>query len=452
MPRKRSNRWIYISLGTFVILMLVLFVGKSQGWIGKEKATEVVFAKATQGTIIEKVSASGKIQPETEIKIAPEVSGEITDILINEGDSVKKGQLLLKIRPDKIQTVLDQTIASYNNTKAMSSQAEAALGRAQAQFEQTELSYKRNQDLYKQKVISEADFQKAEAEYNVAKQDLEAARQSLKAANFSVISAQARVKEAQENLYLTKIYAPESGIISKLNVEVGERVVGTLQMAGTELLRIADLQKMEVRVDVNENDIIRVSRGDTATIDVDSYSQLERKFTGIITEIANTANPTTTPDAVTEFEVRIRILQESFDYLQKEKKVKVPFRPGMTASVDIITDRKSNILTIPLSAVTTRNSNDKNPNVSKSPDEEEQNSQEKEDKVEETKEVVFVNKGGKVKLVEVKTGISDYENIEIISGLNKGEEVVSGPFQAISQKLKDGDAVVKSKEKEKKKN
>jgi HlyD family secretion protein len=455
MARRRSRKWMYITGGIVMFLLLFLFVGKSKGWIGKQKAEEVVLAKVKSGAITEKVSASGKIQPEIEVKIAPEVSGEITHILINEGDSVKKGQLLLKIRPDKIQTVLDQTIATYNNTQAMSSQAEANLARANAQFKQAELDYKRNEDLFKQKAISQADFQKAEANYNVAKQDLESARQNLRASNFSVVSAKARVKEAQENLYLTQIYAPESGIISKLNVEVGERVVGTLQMAGTELLRIADLRRMEVRVDVNENDIIRVELGDTAIIDVDAYSQMERKFKGVVTEIANTANESATKDAVTEFEVRIRILQESFDYLQNEKKISVPFRPGMTASVDIITDRQSNILVIPLSSVTTRNKEGEQKISSSEPGgpgqpEAEQDDQ-KETKLEDIKEVVFVNRAGKAKLVEVKTGISDYDNIQVLSGLKNGEEVVAGPFVAVSQKLKDDMEIIVKKEDDKKK-
>jgi HlyD family secretion protein len=456
MAKRRSRKWIYIIGGAFLILLLFIFVGKSKGWIGKPKAEEVLLAKVKTGAITEKVSASGKIQPETEVKIAPEVSGEITHILVSEGDSVKKGQLLLKIRPDKIQTVLDQTVATTNNTKAMASQAEANLGRAKAQFKQAELTFKRNKDLYSQKAISEADFQKAEADYSVAKQELASAEQNLRAANFSVISAQARVKEAQENLYLTQIYAPESGIISKLNVEVGERVVGTLQMAGTELLRIADLRKMEVRVDVNENDIIRVQLGDTAVIDVDAYSQMERKFKGVVTEIASTANESVTKDAVTEFEVRIRILQESFDYLQKEKKIAIPFRPGMTASVDIITDRKSDILIIPLSAVTTRNKNEEQKSLSSGPENENgqggpEAEEEKETKMEDLKEVVFVNRAGKAKLVEVKTGISDYDNIQVLSGLKKGDEVISGPFVAVSQNLKDDAEIIVKKEEDKKK-
>lgn len=454
MARKKSRKLIYTISAIVAIVIVCFFVGKSQGWIGGKKPVEVVFAKAKKGSITEKVSASGKIQPEIEIKIAPEVAGEITDILVKEGDSVRKGQLLLKIRPDRIQTVLDQTVAAYNNTKAMAAQAEANLGRSKAQFEQIELNFKRNQDLYKQKAISQADFQKAEAEFNVAKQDLESAKQNLKAATYSVISAEARVKEAQENLNLTQIFSPESGIISKLNVEVGERVVGTSQMAGTELFRIADLQKMEVRVDVNENDIIRVSLGDTAIIDVDSYSQLDRKFQGVITEIANTANPTTTPDAVTEFEVRVRILDESFDYLQKEKEIAVPFRPGMTASVDIITERKSKILIIPLSSVTTRNENAEIDNQENENEEGEgvtNINEGEQNKIEEVKEVVFVREGENVKMKEVQTGISDYDNIEVISGLKAGDEVVSGPFLAVSKQLKDGDLVATKKENNNKK-
>jgi len=249
---------------------------------------------------------------------------------------------------------------------------------------------------------------------------------------------------------MTQIYAPASGIVSKLNIEKGERVLGTSQMQGTEMLRIANLQRMEVRVDVNENDIIRVSMGDTAIIDVDSYSYDGKKFKGIVTSIANTAKPTISADAVTEFEVRIRILESSFRELAKEKKMKSPFRPGMTASVDIITDRKGGILTVPLSAVTTRTEEKgkgkKEGGEPRKVANKEGEVKKDENKKEEAKEVVFVHNKGVVKMVVVKTGISDLSNIEILSGLKEGDEIVSGPFIAVSKRLKDGENVVKKKE------
>jgi HlyD family secretion protein len=233
-----------------------------------------------------------------------------------------------------------------------------------------------------------------------------------------------------------------NGIVSKLSVEKGERVVGTSQMAGTEMLRIADLNRMEVRVDVNENDIIRVSEGDTAVIDVDAYTHTGREFTGVVTQIANTANDKASPDAVTEFEVRIRILNESYQELVEET-ARSPFRPGMTASVDIRTNSKSNILTVPLAAVTTR--------------EQEEETEQEQTNVQvsthsgdrkEVLEVVFVNEGGVAKRTEVKTGISDFDNIEILGGVEEGMEVVSGPFLTVSKRLKDGDAIKKSDNKE----
>jgi len=323
---------------------------------------------------------------------------------------------------------------------------------AKAQKIRAEQEYERNKQLFEDKVISEAEWQLAQANYEIAKNDLTAAEKNVDAARYIVRSAVASVREAQENLGFTNVRAPMGGTVSKLSVEEGERVVGTSQMAGTEMLRIADLTNMEVRVDVNENDIIRVSLGDTATIDVDSYTYLEKEFKGVVTQIANTANEKASPDAVTEFEVRIKILNESYADLMKEKNMVSPFRPGMTASVEIITEQRNGVLSVPLSAVTTRNPKD----IKKDEDENEKENAEDETENETTEEeeeqieVVFITEDGKAKMMPVETGISDFENIQVLSGINKGQEVISGPFSAVSKRLKDGDLIsVEGKDKKK---
>lgn len=445
--KKKSNKVLYILIGLVVVLVIVAVIGKSAGWIGKTKEIEVEVAEAKADRVVETVSASGMIQPVYEVKISPDVPGEIIELNIEEGDSVERGDLLIKIRPDIYMSALERVRANLNQQKANLSDARARVARAEAQLIRAENDFKRNKELKEEKVISDADYDISEANFKIAKNDLLSARESEKAAEYIVASAQASVKEAEENLRFTTIRAPISGIVSKLDVELGERVVGTAQMTGTEMMRIADLSKMEARVNVNENDIIRVSIGDTATIDVDSYSHTGKKFKGVVTNIANTANAKSSPDAVTEFEVRIRILNDSYADLMKEQKGPSPFRPGMTASVDITTEVKENILTIPLASVTTRNPEDKS---GKDGENEDENQEETEEvttnkagttEKEEVKEVVFLFNEGVAKMVEVKTGISDFDNIEIISGLNAGDKVIKGPFIAVSKRLKDGDLV-----------
>jgi HlyD family secretion protein len=304
-------------------------------------------------------------------------------------------------------------------------------------------------------VISEADYQLAEANFKVSKNDLTSAEQNVIAAGFIVKSAEASVRDARENLRKTSIFAPVNGIVSKLDVELGERVVGAALMTGTEMMRIANLNIMEVRVDVNENDIIRVSDGDTAVIDVDSYAYMDKKFKGIVTSIANTANDKPTPDAVTEFEVKIRILSESYKDLLEEGK-KYPFRPGMTASVDIITEIKDDVIAVPLSSVTTRSpvKEEDESDEGDSDNEEDENTESDSDRsssrsssnspggeVEKDVEVVFINDNGTAKKVEVKTGISDYDNIEILEGVEIGQEVVIGPFVVVSKRLEGGEMI-----------
>ncbi|RYU95298.1 efflux RND transporter periplasmic adaptor subunit [Emticicia agri] len=454
---KKSNRIWWILGGVVALLVIFLFVAKSAGWIGKEKPTEVEFVKVGKTDIIETVSASGKIQPEVEVKITPDVPGEIIGLYVKEGDSVKKGQLLLKVQPENYISITQRAEAVVNQSKATTEQAKSAIAQSEARQIRAQAEYDRQKRLFDDKVISASDLEIAETNLKVAKQDVAAAKANLEASTFSIRSAEAGLKDASENLRKTSIYAPMNGIVSKLAVELGERVVGTSQMAGTEMLRIANLNNMEVRINVNENDIVRVSLGDTANIDVDSYSLTGKKFKGIVTQIANTANGTggtlaaasAATDAVTEFEVRIRILPESYrDLIDRQAKKVYPFKPGMTATVDIITEKKERVLSVPIAAVTTRDgSNEEKKDQQGPPSEGVASTEEpKAKKKEAPKEVVFVaGADSKVKIREVKTGITDTAagTIEIKDGLKEGEEIVSGPFIAVSKKLKEGDVVAK---------
>ncbi|MEK6780707.1 MAG: efflux RND transporter periplasmic adaptor subunit [Bacteroidota bacterium] len=454
--KKKSNKLVYYLIGGLIVVIIFLVIGKSQGWIGKGKEIEVDLVKAKKTSITEKVSASGTVQPVTEVKLAPEVSGEIIELNIEDGDSVMSGQVLVKIRPEVWLSQLERSEAALNQQRANVESSRASLSRAEANFMRAEQDYKRQEKLWKEKVISESDWQLSQQNYKVASNDLTSAKQMLEASKYIVNSTEASVKESRENVRKTSVVAPMKGIVSKLSVKKGERVVGTATMGGTEMLRIADLNKMEVRVNVNENDIVRVHYGDTVLIDVDAYSNISKEFKGIVTNIANTAKDKLSADAITEFEVRILILQSSYQDLIKLGN-KFPFRPGMTASVEIVTTRKDNVLSVPLAAVTTRkpdgvedkpesndnnNGNDRKPQVQtdKKPVEK------KQDKV-----VVFVNDKGAAKMVEVKTGISDYDNIEIISGLTDSVEVVTGPFLVVSKRLKDGDKIMLAKKKDEKK-
>lgn len=449
MAKKSSSRLWWILGGIVLVLVAGLVIAKQVGWIGKVKPTEVEFAKVKKTDIIERVSASGKVQPEVEVKISPDVPGEIIGLYVEEGDSIVKGQLLAKIRPDNYEALLARSQAAVNANKADVERAKASLAQSNAQLIRAKTEYERNQKLLADKVVSEADYQRSEADYRVAQQNVEAGKASVEASKFNVQSAEAALRDAAENLRKTTIYAPQSGTISKLNVELGDRVVGTSQMAGTEMMRIANLNNMEVRVDVNENDIVRVTLGDTVEIEVDSYA--DRKFKGLVTEIANTANGMGTAatsnsvDAVTEFEVKIKILNSSYrDLMTKRAKKSYPFKPGMTAAVEIITERKAGILSVPIAAVTTRgkDTEGEKPEDGNTPPSNNQNEQ-KPKKEEKLKELVFINDKGKAAIREVITGISDFENIEILSGLKEGEEIISGPFIEISKRLKAGTLVTK---------
>jgi HlyD family secretion protein len=434
--KKKSNRIIwYLLIG---VVLLVFFSIVLTG--GKKNIETVEVSDAKNVTITEKVGASGKVQPVTEVKLSPDVSGEITELYVKEGDSVVKGQLLLRIRPDNYELAVQRSQASLNTSRASLAQARARQLQAEAQLLRSQANFNRQKSLFEQKVISALEFEQATAEYQVAQQELESAKQAVVAAQFNVQSANSTVNETIQNLTRTSVYAPISGVISKLAVEKGERVVGTAQMAGTELLRIANLNDMEVRVDVNENDVVKVSVGDTADVEVEAYRN--RKFKGVVTSIANTANQALTTESVTEFQVKVKILGESYKDLKAQSGRLSPFRPGTSASVEIITETKANVLAVPLSAVVAKSPEEIKKQMGKK--EAEDNKDNKKNKAEnEKKEYVFIFDAAtkKVALREVKTGISDFENIEIVSGLKLGEKVVIGPFQAIDKRLKDGDEV-----------
>lgn len=402
----KENKTLKILLPAVILLIIFAVIGKKQGWFGKEATVKVSTEKVAVNPIVEAVTANGKIQPETEVKISPDVSGEIVELHVKEGDFVQKGVLLFKIKPEIYISSRDRAAATLNSTKSRLAQAEA-------QMIQAELAYNRSKKLFEENTVSKSDFEQAESQYKVAKAEKESAE-------FSVKSSEASLKEANENLIKTTVYAPMTGTISRLAVELGERVIGANMMTGTEVLRVADLNRMEVVVDVNENDIIRVKTGDTATVEVDAY--LDRDFTGMVTEIANSANTlgTTTSDQVTNFQVRILILKDSYEDLITEKNPS-PFRPGMSASVDIFTKRKNAILTVPIQAVTTRTDTTKIDAAAS----------------DEVRTLVFVSDGTYALARDVTTGIQDNVNIEILTGLTEGEEVIVQPFSAISKKLAD---------------
>lgn len=458
--KKRSNRIWWILLIALVAITAFVIIAKKAGWIGKEKPTEVEFTKVLKSNLTETVSASGKIQPEVEVKISPDVPGEIIALYVKEGDSVKKGQLLLKIQPENYVSVVERFKAGVNQAQAGAEQSKSAIARAESQMLRSQMEFNRQKKLYDDKVTSKSDFETAETNLKIAKQDLEAAKSSYEASKFGIRSAEASLKDASENLRKTNIYAPMNGIVSKLSVELGERVVGTSQMAGTEIMRIANLNNMEVRVNVNENDIVRVSMYDTVIVDVDAYSLSGKKFKGVVTQVANTAigsasssltsASSNSTEAVTEFEVRIKILPSSYsDLVNGAQGKKYPFKPGMTATVEIVTERKNQALTVPIAAVTTRvpEGEGEKPKENNDGDDMELGAVKEAPagKKDKPKEIVFVNDNGKAKMKEVKTGITDTSagTIEIIEGLKAGDEIISGPFIEVSKKLKEGSLVAK---------
>ena len=429
-------------IGLVVVAIVLLVVGKKMGWFGKEFTISVATEKVEAKTLTEFITANGKIQPETQVKISPDVSGEVIELYVEEGDEVVKGDLLCVIKPEMYISALNRAEATLNSSKARLAQTEA-------QQIERELAFNRSKQLFDSNTIPKSEFETAQAAYKVAQAEV-------KAAQFSVKSAEATVSESQEQLTKTKIYAPISGTISALNIEKGERVVGTSMMIGTEMMIVANLNKMEVQVDVNENDIVKVARFDTALVEVDAY--LNRKFKGLVTEIANSASSIgTTADQVTNFEVKVLLLSESYeDLIDSVAKNYYPFRPGMSAAVDILTESRENILTVPISAVTTR-IRLKEGGTQEVRDEVKTDSEAgteltvdsgKVTEKDEKQEVVFILNGGRVKKVEVKTGIQDNTSIQIVEGLKSGDEVVIAPFNAINKTLKDSMMVKVVKEEE----
>ena len=435
----KQNRLLIILGTVIIVLAIVAVVGKKKGWLGKGDATEVITEKAEHHLIIETVAASGKIYPEIEVKLSPDVSGEIVELAVEEGDSVQKGDLLMKIKPDIYQSMVEQAEATVNQAKANLANARARLAEAEAQFENVEQSYNRNKKLYDQGVISESEYEAALANYRSMQATKEAATQTVLGARYSVESAQAALKETRDNLSKTTIFAPMNGIVSSLLVEEGERVVGTTQMPGTEILRIANFEHMEVKVNVSESDIIRVNIGDTTYIDVDAYPDREN-FVGLVTQIANSANITDqlTSDQVTNFTVDIRILEFSYQDLLEDESVEFPFRPGMSASVSIETAKVPNTLSVPIQAVTIRELTEKELEVYR-----DTMADKTLDIRGKTEEVVFRYVDGKAIKTKVKAGIQDDQYIQIISGLEEGDEVITGPYRAIARTLNDGDEVLK---------
>jgi len=447
--KKRLTR--YVITGALVLLVF-LVVAKKAGWIGEDDNIKVSAEKVTKETIIETVSASGKVQPEVEVKLAADVSGEVVDLFVKEGDVVTKGTLLAKINPEIYISALDRMNASLSSSRANLESARSRYKQAESQYKNSELTYNRNKKLYDEGVIAASDFEGINSSYEVAKAEMEAAEQSISAASFGVQSAEASLKESKENLNKTSIFAPVNGTISKLSVEKGERVVGTEMMAGTEVMRLANLNEMEVSVDVSESDIIRVSTGDTAVVDIDAY--LNRKFTGVVTEIANSANLSTamTTDQVTNFVVKVRILHDSYkDLIPADKPAYSPFRPGMSATVEIQTKKVYNVIAVPIQAVSTRDTTVRASSKEVSGPRRDDDMDEPEGDVDKKtesasgqssiRECVFVIKDGKVDLRSVKTGIQDNLHIQVVDGLKPGEEVVTGPYNAVSRLLKTGDHV-----------
>ena len=433
---------LYWIIGICIALLIGVIAYK---FTKGEQPTEVTTEKASKRNIIETVSANGKIQPEAELKITSDVSGEIVEMLVKEGEQVKKGDLLCRVKPDIYESAFERVNATVNSTKANLKTTMAQLVQAKATLANAEASFARSKKLLDQSAISQQEFDAAKATYESAKANVDGITESIKAADYNVQSVEASLKEANTNLDKTKIYAPVDGTVSKLNVEKGERIVGVQGLQGTEILRLANLNEMEVSVEVNENDIIRINKNDTAIIEVDAY--IGKKFKGIVTEVANSANTTgISVDQVTNFVVKIRVLRESYAFLITETNL-APFRPGMSASVEIQTSRASNIITIPIPAVTTRNADTtKTKELNRDEEPEMQVIDEKqaklEKKKEEIKECVFVNRNGIAKMVYVTTGVQDNDYIEIKSGILVGDEIISGPYGAVSKTLKDGSKII----------
>jgi HlyD family secretion protein len=425
------------------ILIVLLAVAKFTGLIGGTKAEKVTVEKVVRKNVIETVTASGKVQPETEVKLSSEVSGEVTELLVKEGDVVKRGQLLIKVRPDVLKSGYDRAIATNSSQRASVAAAQQMLQQNQGNFVNAEATYKRNVELFNKKVISASEFDAAKAAYLTAKTNLGRSKEDYTAAKFQLAQTGANVQEASANLAKATIFAPVDGVISKLSVELGDRILGTAQMAGTEIMRISNLTSMEVNVDVNENDINRVNVNDKAAIEVDAFA--DKKFKGIVTEIASSSKDVgaaVSTDQVTNFVVKVRILAESYnDLKQGAKDLPSPFRPGLSATVDIESESLTG-LSIPIQSVFTDDNKKGKPGTEENKENSDQQKSKLTDKT--IKQFVYVYENGTVKKVEVTTGIQNDQYIIIKSGLKSGQEVVTGPYSAIQNRLKDGAKVEKT--------
>ncbi len=440
----KKLKWIIISL---IILIVILVVLKKTGVLGKDEGVKVTAEKVEKRTIVETVNASGKIYPEVEVKLSPDISGEIVQLDVAEGDSVKKGEVLAKIYGDIYNTQRDQAAAIVTQQKAQLADAQAGLGALEAQLDQAKKTYDMQKQLYDEKVISRNEFNTADAAYKTALANLNAAKQGVKGSQAGVQSAEAALQKADKDISLATLKSPMNGVVSLLSVKKGERVVGSSMMAGTEMMRIADMSKIEVRVDVGENDIPKVRLGDSATIEVDAYN--DRKFTGVVTQIASSNNGAATQNDlantstdVTNYKVYIRLNPDSYKDLVNGKNRKFPFRPGMSASADIQTKTHVNVLSIPINSVTTREKNDSTmKNAMNNPAANDDLSVANQGDNDLDVVVFVVQADGTVKKQKVKTDIQDINYIEITDGLKEGQEVVTGPYDVVSKTLKDGDKV-----------
>lgn len=434
--------WLIVGV---VLLIVVLFALKKDGDdIGIKASVEQVENK----TIIETVNASGKVYPEIEVKVSPDISGEIVALEVNEGDSVHKGQLLARIYADIYSSQRDQTAAGVTQAKAIYSNANESINALKASLDQAETNYNRQKKLLEDKVISKAEFEQAQQAYLSAKANYIAAKEGLKSNEAGIQSAQAQLQRANKDLSRTTIIAPMDGVVSLLSVKKGERVAGNSFNVGTEMLRIADMNSIVAQVDVGENDIPKVKLGDTAIITVDAYSN--KKFKGLVYKIANpnTNSLTGTSTDVTNYKVHIRLLKET--YVDLIKKGSFPFRPGMSASTEIQTRRENNVIAVPLNAVTTRDRFEKKEDKESKKEKQIDDDKNKTNGSSDLDEVVFVydSKTTTVKKVKVKTGIQDLNYIQVLSGLKVGEMVVTGPYNLVSKNIKEGDKIKKTDKKD----
>jgi HlyD family secretion protein len=443
-----SKTWKLIIgiLGGIVILGIIIAV-----FAGGKKHKSVDTDTVVRRSLIETVSASGKLQPESEVKIQSEVSGQIVELPVKEGDIVEKGQLLVRINPDLYTSAYNRADAAFNSAKSNLASAKARLVQSQAQFKAQELNFNRQKKLFDEKAISQADYDNATSQYETAKAEVTASIESINGAEFSIESALASRNEASDNLKRTTILAPMKGTVTALTKEIGETVLGNNMMSGDVIMKISALNSMEVNVEVNESDIVRVNVGDTAIVEVDAFT--DEKFKGIVTEIGNTALNTlasaVSSSEVTNFSVKIRILQESYQHLcEGQGEGYSPFKPGMSATVEVETERMQDILTVPIKAVTSR----EDTTAKKFVEEGEGEVKSPKDANQEKRDpfiVVFVMNGNsEAEIRVVKTGIQDDEYIHILDGLGEGETVITGPYEEVSKKLVTKEKVKKDSEEE----